>query len=227
MQRRFATTGVGTGKTVTASGLTLTGGRGGNYTLAAPTATTTAAITAVSVTPVVAVADKAYDATTTATLTSCTGSGLLAGDVVSCTGLATFTTPGVGVGKPVTVSGLTLTGAAAGNYTLAMASATTTAAITALSVTPLVTVADKAYDGTTSATLTSCIVGGPMAGDVVACTGSAAFTTASAGVGRPVTVSGLTLTGPGGPGNYTLATPGGDDGNDHRDQRHAARHRVE
>ena len=39
--------------------------------------------------------------------------------MVSCTGTAAFDTASVGAGKTVTVSGLTLTGAAAGNYTLA------------------------------------------------------------------------------------------------------------
>ena len=76
-------------------------------------------------------ANKAYDGTTSATLTSCTLTGVVGGDVVSCTGTAAFDTASVGAGKTVTVSGLTLTGAAAGNYTLASTTATTTAAITA------------------------------------------------------------------------------------------------
>ena len=87
-------------------------------------------------TPVVTVANKAYDRTLSATLTSCTVTGVVAGETVTCTGSATFATASVGVGKPVTVSGLTLTGAAARNYTLATTTATTTAAITAVSVTP-------------------------------------------------------------------------------------------
>ena len=53
----------------------------------------------------------------------------------------------------MTVSGLTLSGAAAGNYTLSTTTATTTADITAATLTPTVTVANKAYDGTTSATI--------------------------------------------------------------------------
>ena len=65
---------------MTASALTLTGAAVGNYVLAATTATTTAAITAVTVTPAIAAADKPYDGTTTATLLSCTLTGLLAGD---------------------------------------------------------------------------------------------------------------------------------------------------
>ena len=66
----------------------------------------------------------------------------------------------MGAGKTVTVSGLTLTGAAAGNYTLASTTATTTAAITARDGDADGRWRDKAYDGTTSATLTSCTVSG-------------------------------------------------------------------
>ena len=120
-------------------------------------------------------ASKPYDGTMSATLTSCTLTGLVGGDVVTCTGTAAFDTASVGASKTVTVSGLTLTGAAASNYTLASTTATTTATITALTVTPAVTVANKVYDGTVSATLTSCTLGGVLGGDVVSCTGTAAF----------------------------------------------------
>ena len=75
-------------------------------------------------------------------------SGALGGDVVACAGTATFDTASVGTGKTVTASGLTLTGAAAANYVLSSTTATTTAAITALTVTPVVTAANKVYDGT-------------------------------------------------------------------------------
>ena len=69
--------------------------------------------------------------------------GVVGGDVVACTGTATFDTASVGTGKTVTATGLTLTGAGASNYTLTSTTATTTAAITALTVTPVVTAANK------------------------------------------------------------------------------------
>src|SRR5262249_6140542 len=76
----FDTAPVGTGKTVTATGITLNGVDAGNYTLSSTTATTTANITAVQVTASVTAANKAYDKTTTATITTCTLAGALAGD---------------------------------------------------------------------------------------------------------------------------------------------------
>jgi len=99
--------------------------------LTTPTGTTTANITARPVTPAVTVADKVFDGTTNATLTSCTLTGVIGGEVVGCTGTATFASASVGVGKPVTVTGLTLTGANAANYALTMPTATTTATINA------------------------------------------------------------------------------------------------
>ena len=110
--------------------------------------------------------------------------------MVSCTGTAAFATAGVGAGKTVTVSGLTLGGAAAGNYTLASTTATTTATITAVALTPAVTAANKVYDGTLGATLTSCTLTGVLGGDVVSCTGTCGVRHGGVGAGKTVTVSG-------------------------------------
>ena len=107
--------------------------------------------------------------------------GALGGDVVACTGTAAFDTALVGTGKTVTASGLTLTGAAAGNYVLASTTATTTAAITAADRHAVGDGREQGYDGTTAATITSCTVTGALGGDVVACTGTATFDTASRG----------------------------------------------
>ena len=63
-----------------------------------------------------------------------------------------FDSAAVGTGKTVTVTGLTLSGAAAGNYALASTTATTTAAITAKTLTPSLVAASKPYDGLTGAT---------------------------------------------------------------------------
>jgi hypothetical protein len=198
----FADANVGTGKTVTANGLSLTGAAAGNYVLTTTTATTTAAVTALAVTPLVTAADKPYDGTNGATLTSCTVAGALGGDMVACSGTATFADSNVGTGKTVLVTGLTLTGAGAGNYVLSPTTATTAASITQLPVSAQVTVADKTYDGTVTATITSCTVNGVVGEESVGCTGTAQFASPNVGA-QTVNVTGLTLTGPTA-GNYTL-----------------------
>src|SRR5204862_206829 len=131
--------------------------------------TTTANITAVALTPTVTAANKIYDSTTAAT-SNCALTGVVGTDVVSCAGVETFDTALVGTGKTVTVSGIALSGAAAGNYTLASTTATTTANITAVALTPTVTAANKIYDGTTAAT-SSCALTGVVGTDVVSCAG--------------------------------------------------------
>ncbi|GHA69161.1 beta strand repeat-containing protein [Cognatilysobacter bugurensis] len=63
--------------------------------------------------------DKTYDGTT-ATTGRFTLNGVLAGDDVGATATFTFVDPNTGVQKQVNVNGLSLTGAAAGNYTVTL-----------------------------------------------------------------------------------------------------------
>src|SRR5262249_39743890 len=98
--------------------------------------------------------NKVFDGTTAATLTSCTLSGLVAGDVVTCTGTATFDTSAIGTGKTVTVTGLTLSGTAAANYVLSSTTATTTASITSAMPTPVAAYAFNENTGSTVADAT-------------------------------------------------------------------------
>ena len=162
-------------------------------------------------TPAVTAANKVYDGTTAATLTSCTRRRARWRATSSrAPARRRFDTPSVGTGKTVTVTGLTLTGAAAGNYVLSSTTATTTAAITALTVTPAITAANKVYDGTTSATLTSCTVTGALGDDVVRAPARRRSTRRRVGTGKTVTATGLTLTGRR-PANYVLVVHHGDD----------------
>ena len=139
--------GVGTGKTVTANGLSLSGAAASNYALSATTATTTANITAATLTPAITATNKTYDGTASAAI-SCTLTGVVGSDVVTCSGTGSFDSSAVGTGKTVTANGLSLSGAAASNYALSATSATTTANITAATLTPAITATNKTYDGT-------------------------------------------------------------------------------
>lgn len=88
--------------------------------------------------------DKIYDATRMAAVTF--GDNRLAGDDLTITGTALFGDKNAGSGKAVTVSGITLSGTDAGNYSV-NTSATTFAAITPAALTVTVSDADKIYDG--------------------------------------------------------------------------------
>ena len=220
----FARANAGTAILVMVTGLTLSGTKAGNYMLAQP-AGLTANITAIGVTIASGITanSKPYDGTTVGTISSnnVVLSGVLAGDtanvMLNTNGyVANFASASAGTGIGVTVSGLTLSGPAAGNYTLSQPVGLT-ANITAIGVTITsgITANSKPYDGTTVGTISSnnVVLSGVLAGDVanvrLNTNGYAAnFASASAGTGIGVTVSGLTLSGPAA-GNYTLSQPVG------------------
>ena len=79
-----------------------------------------------AVAPVITASSKVYDGTLTAAILTRNLTGIIGTDVVTLTGgTATFATKDVGVGKTVTGTGFTLSGAQAGNYQVAPVSATT------------------------------------------------------------------------------------------------------
>ena len=128
----FADAGAGENKTVNITDLTLGGTSASNYTLASEgqQATTTADITAAEITiSGITASDKPYDGTVDATLvyTGVTFSGKLADDVLTVTATGAFLDAGVGEGKTVNITDLTLGGTSAGNYVLAATGQQTTA----------------------------------------------------------------------------------------------------
>ena len=116
----FVDENAGDNKTVNFSGYSLSGTDAFNYELSAqPSATASITPKPVTITGVTA-ADKTYDGTTAATITGTPAvSGKIEGDDVSVeNGTATFTSADVGTNITVTFSGFSLSGAAAGNYSL-------------------------------------------------------------------------------------------------------------
>ncbi len=210
---RLADKNVGAAKPVAISGLTLGGTDAGNYTLGDASMATATITPRGLVSSGIAGIDRIYDGTTSVALnTSAMAlSGAITGDDV---GLVTGSAVGrladknVGAAKPVAISGLTLGGADAGNYTLGDAS-TATATITPRGlVSSGIAGIDRIYDGTTSVALntSAATLGGAIAGDDVGLvTGSAVGRLANKNVGaaKPVAIGGLTLGGADA-GNYTL-----------------------
>lgn len=191
----FANKSVANVKTVTVSGIAITGGTdAGNYTLGNTGTTTVANITPKALTVSAAGINKVYDRTITATVTL--SSDKLSSDTVTLASTgATFNNALVGTGKPVTVTGVSISGLDAGNYALQNTVADTTASITAKPLTITATAANKEYDGNTVANAT---LSTPdrVSGDTVSLhsTGSA-FNTKNVGSAKPVTVSGLSIAG--------------------------------
>ena len=187
------------------------------YNVSTTTGTLTVAQKTLTVSGLTA-SNKTYDAalgatvTGTATLTAgaaTSADGLYYGaDTVSLTGTASgsFATKDSATGKTVTVSGLTLAGGDSANYQLDTISLTADIAKKTLSISGL-TASNKTYDAALGAmvTGTAALATGATTSsdglyygtDTVSLSGSAtgAFTTKTAGTGKAVTVSGLTLAG--------------------------------
>lgn len=209
---RFADKNVGNGKSILLDGLSLTGADAGNYVLGTPPSLSA------NITPRpldlsgLSVANKVYDGTTAATLNGSLSFAALPGDQVSIGGSAqaSFLDKNVGTGKAVTLTGLTLTGADAGNYS-ASSAPNLVADITprALTVNGAV-VANKVYDGGTEASLSNIGRVNALAGDSVVLGGTlqANFDNKNAGIGKAVSVTGYALSGADA-GNYTVQGPTG------------------
>lgn len=191
----FSDRAVATGKTVTLTGAVLSGTDSTNYILDS-VATTTADITPLGITGSFTADSRVYNGLTTATVATRSLSGVIDPDVVTLSGgTASFNTKAVGTGKVVTLTGATLAGADAGNYSLASV-ATATADITELHITGTFTANDKTYDGNTNAVVGNRSLNGAVAADAVALTGgTASFADANAGSNKVVTLTGATLGG--------------------------------
>lgn len=195
---------VGTGKTVTYGGLTISGAKAKNYTIGA-SGTTTGTITAKVITATFADISKTYDGTTSATAGTGTLSGVISGDTVTVTGSAAFEDKNVGTDKTVNYTSVALSGEEAGNYTIA-STATGKGAIAAKSITATFADISKTYDGTTNATAGAGTLVGVETVDSgkVSVTANAAYADKNAGEGKTVNYTGVALSGDEA-GNYTIA----------------------
>ncbi|MCW2351806.1 YDG domain-containing protein [Sphingobium sp. B12D2B] len=204
----FLTKTAGGGKSVTVSGFTLSGADAANYTVTQPTGVT-ATISQRALTVNVTAQNKIYDGGLGATLNAATLSNVVSGDTVTATGgTGAFLTKTAGGGKSVTVSGFTLSGADAANYTVTQPTGVT-ATISQRALTVNVTAQNKIYDGGLGATLNAATLSNVVSGDTVTVGGgTGAFATKTAETGKAVTVSGYSLSGADA-ANYTVTQPTG------------------
>src|SRR2546427_727981 len=104
----FSDQNKGTGKTVSVSGISITGTDAGNYDLQNTPATTPANITPRPLTVTATGVNKVYDGNTSATVTL--SDNRVSGDSFAETyNTATFSDKNVGTGKTVSVSGIAIT----------------------------------------------------------------------------------------------------------------------
>ena len=195
----FNTKQAGKNKTVTCTGITLSGSDRNNYTLET-TQTTTANITPKALTVTVSASDKQYDGTDDAVCNGqATLTGIIGEDKVSASvnELGKFNDASVGNNKIVTCSDITLTGDDKDNYSVS-SSKNTTANITKKELIATVSASNKDYDGTLVAECSKTVnITGVIEGDIVTAqaSGSGTFDTKNAGTNKTVTCTGITLDG--------------------------------
>ena len=195
---------VATANLVTFAGESLTGIGNSNYSLTTITQAATITPKTITVTGIT-VQNHVYDGTTTALLNFASAmlQGVVSGDTVSLNSssyTATFASKNVSSGVVVTVTGLILSGAQAGDYTLTQPALTGN--ITARPLTVTATGVNKQYDGTTTATVT--LADNRILGDSITDSyTSATFADPNAGTGKTVTVTGISISGMDA-GNYAL-----------------------
>ncbi|WP_370678914.1 YDG domain-containing protein [Comamonas sp. GB3 AK4-5] len=203
---QFADKNVGKNKVVTTTPLRITGFNGTQNSTLYRDGQALAPAGAADITPRVltvtaTASDKVYDGNTLATATLV--GNYLAGDDVSVGHSGgNFDNKNAGAGKTVTVGGITLAGADAGNYSF-NTTATTRANITQRALNVAATAASKVYDGSTLAQLS--FTDDRIAGDVLTLAGNGSFDDKNAGMGKTVTVGGITLAGADA-GNYSFNT---------------------
>jgi filamentous hemagglutinin family protein len=157
----FATANAGNNIAVTASGFSLTGAQAVDYALVAPNGLNANIFQKAVTISGISAESRAYDGGTDATLTgSGQLNGILAGDNTSVTlssasATGTFSQSNVGNNLSVAASGYTLTGSAAGNYSLSQPTGLTADITPALLTISLNSAPNKIYDGTTATNLTS------------------------------------------------------------------------
>ena len=193
----FADKNIGVGKTVTVSGLTLAGADAGDYTLTQPTifADITPAVLTVSATGV----NKVYDGTMIATVTL--SDNRIAGDIfIDSYASANFADKNIGLAKPVSITGISIAGIDAGNYTFNNTAATV-ADITALPITVTAVTDTKVYDTTTNSSAIPTILPVLVGTDTPSFIET--FNTPIVGVGKILTPSGTVNDGNGG-NNYSI-----------------------
>ena len=169
----FADKNVGVDKVVTLAGLTAAGADLGNYILVQPTVKADITPIVLSVSGITAT-DKTYDSTTAATIDASHAvlEGVLPGETVvlnTSNASGQFEDKNVNNAKPITVSGLTISGADAGNYVLPLGITTSANIIQAYATVSGIIALDKPFDGLDNAALDTshAVLSGIFPGDDV------------------------------------------------------------
>jgi hypothetical protein len=196
----FTDKNAGSNKTVTATGVTVHDGNGGNNYNITYADNTSSTINKVDLTVTANAVTKTYDGTTGATGTGTVAAlaGAAAGESVNAAGSQAFLDKNFGVGnKTVRASGVTIKDSGnadvTGNYNITYAD-NSSSTINKADLTLSTSNVTKTYDGTTTAAGTAAVMAGTIFGGDSATGGTFAFTDKNFGAGnKTVTTTGVTV----------------------------------
>jgi len=191
----FVSVNVGSNLAVTISDV-LTGSAASNYTLSQPIGLTA------SITPKTLgisgqlAAHKVYDATTAASLTGGTLTGVVGSDAISLVQAGSFASAHVGPSIAITAAN-SLTGIGASNYQINQPTNLSANITPAILTVEGLAASPKVYDGTTSVSLSGIAVARPLGGGQVTINGSPVgeFADKRVGSNKYIDVTGFTLSG--------------------------------
>jgi gliding motility-associated-like protein len=194
---------VGTGKTLTASGLVINDGNGGaNYSITYLT-DATGVITTAPLTVTAQTDTKTYNGTTSSAVLPIVET-LQTGDAVTLAGIETFDNKNVGTAKVLTPSGTVIgDGNGGANYAISYVTYLT-GVITTAPLTVTAQTDTKVYDGTTSSVILP-LVGSLQTGDASTLAGSQSFDTRNVGTAKVLTPSGTVINDGNGGANYAIS----------------------
>ena len=185
----FDTKNAGTNKVVSVGGIAVSGADADNYSWSSWTTTFSDIKKAGLVVSAIA-QDKTYDGSTRAT--SVFSDNRIGSDELVLTGESNFSDKNAGTGKLVTVSGITVAGADAGNY-IWHDTTSSTASIAKASLAITAEASDRVYDGTSAASVI--LHDNRIAGDVLDIDSRAAFADKNAGTNKTVNVGSIAVSG--------------------------------
>jgi len=198
----YDTKNAGAGKTLSASGLVIDDGNGGNNYAVNYVEVTTGIIDAFAI-DVTAVTDsKTYDGTTSSDAVP-ELDALISGDLVETNPVQVFDNKNAGSGKTLMASGLVIDDGNGGNNYDVSYVEVTTGIIDAFAIDVTAVTDSKTYDGTTSSDGVP-ELGALISGDLVETNPVQVFDNRNAGSGKTLTASGLVIDDGNGGNNYTV-----------------------
>ncbi|RYD96025.1 MAG: gliding motility-associated C-terminal domain-containing protein, partial [Sphingobacteriales bacterium] len=200
--QKFDNKNIGSGKTLTASGLTLNDGNSGNNYIVNYVANTNGVITAKSINVTAQADSRTYNGTNSSAVAPVVDA-LANGDNIATAPIQTFNNKNVGSGKTLTASGLVLNdGNSGNNYSLNYV-ASTGGSITAKSINVTAQADSRTYNGTNASALAP-VVDALATGDNIATAAIQKFDNKNVGSGKTLTASGLILNDGNNGNNYAV-----------------------